>query len=656
VPQFFEVFIVRTLVVKRFCLLPVALLFVMGLAVGASAQKVRLRSRIDPKCVANATGNPNWKYADIYADGNLAVQGSYNCHGAFIYDLSNPDSASLASTYDPVPTQSFIEATVVGNRGYFGSGGTTPAFPGSGDGVHIVDLSDPYHPSLLGKVNPSSGGGFTAVHEMVVWNNYLIENFNSFSSSTIKFIDVSNPAVPALKWDLTPTDTWVHAMHVRGNRMYLSGWGGKIEIYDLTNIASQKPLLIGAIAGDTNNHSTWTSEDGNYLFSCRETMDGDLRVYDVRDPAQPLLIKSIKSSDLGLNAITPHNPTVLGNYLYVSWYQAGLQVFDISDPRNPVRVGQYDTFEPTFAPADEELFKLKRLASEQPWDLVCGAERAQNSLPTSFDGNWAVYPFLGQNKVLAGDMSTGLYVLDASRIGAPSKNRVFDWDGDGKTDLSVFRASDGSWMFSPSGSPPLVFQTSFGLSGDITVSGDFNGDGRSDLAVFRPSNGTWYIRPDSTYYGVQWGQQGDIPVAADYDADGKTDIAVFRPSNGTWYISQSTLGIKIVQWGQGGDKPVTGDFEGDGKADIAVWRPSNGVWYVLQSSSSQGLYVGWGSRDLGDRALSADFDGNGRNDFAVYRPLDGTWYIYDPAATAKARAPLMAYPCMRFAESGVSCR
>jgi len=194
-------------VVNGLSLLLIASACVIGLSITVRGQKVRLRSRIDPKCAVNPTGNPNWKYADIYADGNIAVQGSYNCHGAFIYDLSNPDAAALASTYDPVPTQSFIEATVIGNRGYFGSGGPTPAFPGSGDGVHIVDLSDPYHPQLLGKVNPASGGGFTAVHEMVVWNNYLVENYNSFSSSTIKFIDVSNPALPKLKWDLTPADT-----------------------------------------------------------------------------------------------------------------------------------------------------------------------------------------------------------------------------------------------------------------------------------------------------------------------------------------------------------------------------------------------------------------------------------------------------------------
>ena len=595
----------------------------------AVAQKVRLRSRVNPNC---SGGLSTLRYSDIYADGNIAVQGSYNCHGVFIYDLSDPDAARLASVYDPAPTQSFLEAIVVGNRGYFGSGGRTPGTPTQGDGVHIVDLSDPALPTLLGKVNPSSGGGFTAVHEMMVWNNYLIENYNSFSDSTIKFIDVSNPSAPVFKWNLTPTDQWVHAMHIRGNRMYLSGWGGRIEIYDLANIANQPPVLIGTIFGNTTNHSAWTSEDGGYLYSARETLDGDIRVYDVRDPSQPLLVRAIKTTDLGLNAVSPHNPFVMGNYLYVSWYQAGTQVFDITDPTNPRRVGQYDTFETAFAPPAEE---LQRLTNADPWDQICGAARSQNGIPSNYEGNWAVYPFLGQNKVIAGDMATGLWVLDATGVSAPLKNRVSDFDGDRKTDLVVFKRANGQWQMSFSGSSPLIFSTFFGVDGDLMTPGDYNGDGRTELSVFRPSNGHWYVQQGAGSYAVQFGQNGDVPVAADYDADGKTDIAVFRPSNGTWYIWQSTTGVKVVQWGMAGDKPVTGDFEGDGKSDIAVWRPAVGVWYVLQSSSNQGMYAGWGLN--GDKPLSGDFDGNGRSDFAVYRPSEGIWYIYDPAATPAVR-------------------
>jgi|CXWL01.1.fsa_nt_gi hypothetical protein len=606
---------------------------ILLVSAGVAAQKVRLRSQITPDCTV-ASGSSNLKFADIYADGNIAVQGSYNCRGVFIYDISNPDAPILASVYNPSPNQAFLEAIVIGTRGYFGSGGSFPSgAPATGDGVHIVDLSNPYLPVLLGKVKADSGNGFNGVHEMVVHGNYLIENYNSTSNKTLKVIDVSNPANPVFKWDLSPVDSlWVHAVHVRGNRMYTSGWNGRLEIYDIGNLANQPPLLLGSILGNSTNHSAWTSEDGKYLFSCRETLDGDLRVYDVSDPAVPVLVKTIRTSELGINAISPHNPVVLGNYLYVSWYQAGMQVFDISDPINPRRVGQYDTYQSTFAPPQAELDKL---ADPEPWDLFCGAANRQNELPNSYEGNWAVFP-IGQHKVLAGDMANGLLILDASRIAAPLKNRVSDFDGDGRTDFSAFTPATGNWHIETSANGSLI-DRNFGLGGDILTSGDYDGDGATELSIFRPSTGVWWFRSaNGIFSAVQFGLNGDVPVPADYDADGKTDIAVWRPSNGAWYLLRSSLGLTVITWGLSGDRPITGDFEGDGKADIAVWRPSNGVWYVLQSSSSIPLYASWGLN--GDKPVSADFDGNGITDYSIYRPSTGVWYILDPAATPAFRA------------------
>jgi len=200
-----------------------------------------------------------------------------------------------------------------------------------------------------------------------------------------------------------------------------------------------------------------------------------------------------------------------------------------------------------------------------------------------------------------------------------------DYDGDGRTDFTVWRPANGVgvWKTLDSRNRAPLTQVQWGFSTDVPLRGDFDGDGKADLAVWRPSNGTWYVVRSTTgasdYTGVQWGQQGDVPVPADYEGDGKTNFAVWRPSSGTWYVFPNGTG---VAWGQAGDVPVPGDYNGDGKAEIAVWRPSNGTWYVYPS----GQQVQWGLQ--GDIPVPADYQGIGTTQMAVYRPSNGCWYVY----------------------------
>jgi hypothetical protein len=200
-----------------------------------------------------------------------------------------------------------------------------------------------------------------------------------------------------------------------------------------------------------------------------------------------------------------------------------------------------------------------------------------------------------------------------------------DYDGDNRTDLAVFRPSSKTWFVLRS-SDNTVFPINFGLETDKLVPADYDGDGKADIAVFRPSNGFWYIRQssDAQIRAVQFGTAEDLPVQADYDGDGKIDIAVFRPSNGAWYVRKSSNNdFTGVQFGQRGDKPIAGDFDGDGRADFVVFRPSNGVWYSMKTANGFSA-VQFG--ESGDKPLQADFEGDGKLDTAIYRQSTGVWY------------------------------
>jgi hypothetical protein len=194
-----------------------------------------------------------------------------------------------------------------------------------------------------------------------------------------------------------------------------------------------------------------------------------------------------------------------------------------------------------------------------------------------------------------------------------------NYDRDFKTDLAVWRPGDGRWYIQKSTGYFEYHQ--WGEAGDIPQTGDYDGDGSSDLIIFRPSSSTWYIRSIETgqITVIPFGAAGDEPVAADYDHDGRTDLAVFR--SGTWYTLESTRGFRITPFGQAGDVPVPADYDGDAASDLAVFR--GGTWYTLSSTAYTVRQLG----EATDIPVPADYDGDGKFDLAVYRPSTGQWFI-----------------------------
>jgi hypothetical protein len=144
-----------------------------------------------------------------------------------------------------------------------------------------------------------------------------------------------------------------------------------------------------------------------------------VHLYDIsmidqpNDPDTPVLLSTLNRASVGIEAHSPHHPHLHGNLLFVTWYEAGLQVFNIADPGNPVHVGAFDTFAGT---------------------------------STNYNGNWGVDVSIGLNRVLLSDRKRGLIVVDASGVVAPG-----DYNQDNLVDSLDYVAWQGSFGATDSG-------------------------------------------------------------------------------------------------------------------------------------------------------------------------------------------------------------
>ena len=242
---------------------------------------------------------------------------------------------------------------------------------------------------------------FKNSHHITIAGNKLFCSWPklSFTTKPLAILLLENPEKPKLLTYFnplypngSPIIDFVHQMTIKSDTAFLNCGNQGLFIYNFGNVDS--PIFIARINNYPENgfnHSCTLSEDGNYLVFTDEDKGRPLKCFEIKkmraNKKSPPEFKGLFGNPTDTLGSIAHNPYVKGDLLYVSYYQDGVSLFDVSNPLRIKLLDTYDTY-----------------------------PQNGNSYNTAYQGCWQVYPYFKSGHIAAIDQANGLFMLGIDSV------------------------------------------------------------------------------------------------------------------------------------------------------------------------------------------------------------------------------------------------
>ena len=283
--------------------------------------------------------NPEWVGACRFGDtggSDLAIAGSYAYVAAgdlYVIAIGDPTEPRLVGVYD---LSDGAEGVVVSEHHAYVVDRRPTGPPG--EGLVVLDVADPTHPSRVGTYD--TGGATSGV---ALSGHYAyVTDTDCFDVTTIRHgdglvvLDISDPTEPQRVGGYDPGGT-AYGVATLDHYAYLADGRAGLQMLDVTDLSH--PRLVGRC--DTPGRAMAVAVSGSYAcVADADQMAGPrgagLVVMEISGPGTPRIVGSVDTSE------SANDVVVSGRHAYVAC-GSRLEVFDVGDPAHPWRTGGYDT-------------------------------------------------------------------------------------------------------------------------------------------------------------------------------------------------------------------------------------------------------------------------------------------------------------------------